>query len=84
MANFINASIYGANENTWNKPMGVNRVFDVTGVNVYALTPPTAYSGVTCGTVIELLPTGLEVNGTKYYTDKTVADLLAQGNAPLA
>lgn len=84
MANFINASIYGSNGNDWNRVQGVNRVFGVNQVNVYDLNTPTAYSGVTCNTVIELLPTGLVVDGSKFYTPKTTAALLAQGNAPLA
>ena len=81
MAQFINASVYGSNGNSWNRTQGVNRI------NVYPLTataPNNSYSGVTCVSVIELLPTGLQTNSTTFYTDKTVANILAQGNAPLA
>jgi hypothetical protein len=82
MANFINASIYGANKNDWNKPQGVNHVFPVNAIRVYPTS--ASYSGVTCVTVIEVLPTGLNQQPEKLYTDKTVAAILAQGNAPLA
>ena len=84
MAQFITASIYGKDGYDWNIAHGVTRIFGVNQVNAYPLTTPTAYSGVTCVTAIELLPQGLNVDAQKFYTDKTVANILAQGNAPLA
>ncbi len=84
MAQFINASIYGANSNDWNRQMGVNKIFPVTLISPQQLRTPTVYSGVTCVTAINLLPTGLQTDNQTFYTDKTVAAILAQGNAPLA
>lgn len=84
MAQFITASIYGKDGYDWNNTNGVVRVFGVNQVNAYSLTTPTDFSGVTCVSAIELLPNGVQNFTQKFYTDKTVAAILAQGNAPLA
>ncbi len=54
------------------------------GVHVYPTTQQRGQANVTCNSVIELLPQGLNQVSTKFFTDKTVAQVLALANAPLA
>jgi hypothetical protein len=54
------------------------------GVHVYPTTQQRGQSNVTCNSVIELLPTGLNQVSTKFFTDKTVAQVLSLANAALA
>lgn len=42
--------------------------------------PDTDYSGTTCKTAIQLLPTGLNVNSPQYYVAETVATLVTSIN----
>jgi hypothetical protein len=39
------------------------------------------HNGVTCNSIIQVLPTGLTVNGTQYYTNLTVAQIVTASNA---
>lgn len=80
MALQLAASIYGADGYDWNKPQGVSRAFPTQGITIEALTTPTAYSGVTCNSIINLLPTGLQVNPTKFYTPTAVSALVTAAN----
>lgn len=43
-------------------------------------TTTVTAAGVTMNSIIELLPTGLNQQSTKYYTDSTVAQLQTNGN----
>lgn len=54
------------------------------GVHVYPTTEQRGQANVTCNSVIELLPTGLNQVSTKFFTDRTVAQVLSLANAPLA
>lgn len=54
------------------------------GVHVYPTTQQRGKTNVTCNSVIELLPSGLNQVSSKFFTDKTVAQVLALANAPLA
>lgn len=81
MALQLQASIYGADGYDWNKPMGVLRGFPTQGITIEALTTPTAYSGVTCNSIINLLPTGLQVDPKKFYTPTAPDALITASNA---
>lgn len=70
-------SIYGANGNDWNNSNGVTMGFSPTQVVLRTLPANTKYSGVTCAAQIQLLPTAPSPIQPVYYTDKTVAAIIA-------
>lgn len=70
-------SIYGANQNDWNNNNGVTMGFSPTQVVLRTLPAGTTYSGVTCNAQIQLLPTAPSPIQPVYYTDKTVAQIIA-------
>lgn len=75
MAAFAGVSIYGANGNDWNTPQGTRMAFHATTIVVREIAP-TAYSGVTCRSQIQLLPSGPSTIQPVYYTARTVAELV--------
>lgn len=83
MATVLSASIYGFdngyNSYDWNKEMGVMRGFTAP-YQIEPLSQPTAYSGVTCNSLISVPPFGNNVNPVKYYTPLTYDALLALAN----
>jgi hypothetical protein len=85
MAQQFTASIYGFdngyNSYDWNATMGITRSFPSQGVTIEQMTQPTAYSGVTCNSIITVLPDGLNVKGVKYYTPTAIATLVTAANA---
>lgn len=81
MALQLTASIYGANQSDWNRPSGVTRGFPTQGITIEALSPAVSYSGVSCNSIITLLPTGLKVNGTQFYCPTVPATLITNSNA---
>lgn len=80
----IIANIYAIDGNPLDKAAGAinGRIeyFSNTGNIFYAPNPVVSYNGVTIGSVIELLPTGLRVNSTKYYAVETPAQLVSNGS----
>lgn len=70
-------SIYGANGNDWNNSQGVTMAFSPTQVVLRALPAGTTYSGVTCLSQIQLLPTAPSPIQPVYYSAKTVAEIIA-------
>jgi len=70
-------SIYGANQNDWKNAMGVSMGFSPTQVVLRDLSPNVAYSGVTCKSQIQLLPTAPSPIQPVYYSVKTVAEIIA-------
>jgi len=50
------------------------------GCTIFATAPGVTSNGVTMNSVIRLLPTGLNVNPTDYYTDSTVTQLNTNGS----
>jgi hypothetical protein len=70
-------SIYGANQNDWNNSNGVTMGFSPTQVVLRNLPDQPSYSGVTCKTAIQLLPTAPSPIQPVYYTAKTVAEIIA-------
>jgi hypothetical protein len=80
MAQILTATIYGANSNDWNTPDGVVMGFPTSQIVIRAISP-TSYSGVTCNSQIQLLPTAPSVIQPVYYTDAEAADLIADANA---
>lgn len=80
MATQLAASIYGANQNSWNKPQGLRMSFSTASIVIRELETPTQYSGVTCVTAIQVLPTAPSVIQPVYYTAATVADLVTAAN----
>lgn len=73
----FSVAIYGANNNDWNVPQGTIMGFSPTQVVLRALPANTKYSGVTCNAQIQLLPTAPSPIQPVYYTDKTVAQIIA-------
>ena len=81
MALQLTASIYGANQNDWNKPQGVIMGFPTQNIVIRTLDQPTKYSGVTCLTQIQLLPTAPSTIQPVYYTPTAAATLITNSNA---
>lgn len=79
MAAQIAASIYGANSNDWNNSNGVSMGFPSQGIVLRALPAGTVYSGVTCLTSIQLLPTGPSPIQPLYYCPTAIATLITAG-----
>ena len=80
MALQLSASIYGANGNDWNKPQGVTMSFPTQGI-ILKTIPATSYSGVTCVTQIQVLPTAPSVIQPVFYTPTAIATLVTAANA---
>lgn len=74
------ASIYGINGNAVGTAQGMYNSFDKTQVYFYPAPSGTSFNGVTCNSVIVLLPTGLNQQGSKLYTDATPAQLVTNGS----
>ncbi len=81
MALQVTASIYGANGNGWNNPMGDTMGFPTQGIVIRALSPAENYSGVLCNTQIQLLPTGPSPIQPVYYSPIATATLITNSNA---
>jgi len=60
---------------------GVMNSFPTEGTRFFVADPGTTANGVTMNSIIELLPTGLNVKSFKYWTPSTVADLNTAANA---
>ena len=58
---------------------GRKNYFPNTGTLIYDAPINTTYMGVTVNSVVELLPTGLQVDSKKYYCVETVATLVTNG-----
>jgi len=81
MANQITATIYGSNQNDWNKTSGVVLSFPTQGILLETISPAVSYSGVPCNTAIKLLPYGPSPNQPVYYTSTDVSTLKNAANA---
>lgn len=81
MALQLIASIYGANDNDWNKPKGLIMGFPTQNIVIRTLSQPTSYSGVVCKTAIQLLPTGPSPIQPVYYTPTAADTLITAANA---
>ena len=84
MANQISATIYGSNQNDWNKTSGVVMSFPVNAVVLETISPAVNYSGTDCNAAIKLMPYGPSTIQPVYYTNSTVTALKNAANAPLA
>lgn len=82
MAQIFAASIYGANRNDFNTPQGTQMGFSTQNVIIRQIDGgATAYSGVTCVSQIQLLPTAPSPIQPVYYSPLTVAALIVLANA---
>ena len=85
MANLVKCLVYGANNNDWNTPSGVEMSFSTENVVFRQLPANTYYSGVLCNTAIQLLPTAPGLLQPIYYTPVAITTattgLLALANA---
>jgi hypothetical protein len=81
MAQILTASIYGANGNDWNTPQGVTMGFPVQQSVIRTLNQPTSFSGVTCLSQIQLLPTAPSPIQPVYYSPTAAATLITAANA---
>jgi len=81
MAQQVTASIYGANSNDWNRAHGLTMGFPTGSIVIRAIDPPETYSGVSCVTAIQLLPTAPSVIQPIYYTPLATATAITNSNA---
>jgi len=81
MANLISVTVYGSNQNDWNKTSGVVLAFPTQGILLETISPAVSYSGVACNTAVKLLPYGPSPIQPVYYTSATVASLITLANA---
>jgi hypothetical protein len=88
MAQLVGVYVYGIDgpggQTEISAAGGQYNLLPSVGVHVFPTTQKRGQANVTCNSVIELLPTGLNQVSTKFFTDKTVAQVLALANAPLA
>lgn len=61
--------------------MGVSETFSPTNVRFHPIHGTLTACGVTMNAIIELLPSGLRNYNIKFYTDRTVAQLVTLANA---
>ena len=54
---------------------GISNSFPSAGTRFYPADSGVTANGVTMASVIELLPTGLNVHSFKFWTDKSITDL---------
>lgn len=73
----FSVGIYGANGNDWKNNQGVLMGFSPTQVVLRSLPAGTVYSGVTCKTQIQLLPTAPSPIQPVYYSAETVTAIIA-------
>lgn len=81
----ITASIYRINDNDLifgSAVTGRLNNFGIVGTIFYPapLGTTAGPTSITMNSIIEVLPTGLRTNSTKYYTDATVAQLVSNGS----
>jgi len=77
----IVASIYRYNAyDIPNAAPGRTNSFPSAGCFFYQAPLGITSNGVTINSIIELLPTGLNVPSTKYYTDSTITQLNSNGS----
>jgi hypothetical protein len=77
MAINVAATIYGANGNDWNSSMGTAMTFPASQIVCRAISPAVSYSGVSCNTAIQLLPTAPSPIQPVYYTPTAIGSLVA-------
>lgn len=76
----IAASIYGKNGNDFKFSgaiMGRTNNFPNVGVIMYEAPAGTTAAGVAIATILEVQPTGLNVNPDKYMSSQTITAILA-------
>lgn len=85
MANIFSAFIYGIDA-----PGGTTEISAAGGqqngfasakCHVYPTTAVRGVAQVTCNSIIELLPDGLNQQSRKFYTDSTVSEVITAANA---
>ena len=81
LTNRIVANVYGIDAYDVSKGVanGRKNYFPYVGTLIYDAPINTTYMGVTVNSVVELLPTGLQVDSKKYYCVETVATLVTNG-----
>jgi hypothetical protein len=80
MAVSLSASIYGVNGKDLGYTDGRTFGFPTAGVIIRPSLPAVTLSGVSCPTIIQVLPTGLNQPGANYYTAASVASLITAAN----
>lgn len=82
MAQQLICSIYAVNQNS--QSIGSNgqlQGFPTQGITIRPATAADVYNGVTCHAIIQLLPTGTQVNQPQYAAASTVSTLVTASNA---
>lgn len=81
MAQQLTASIYGKDGYAWLGNNGTTKSFPTQSISIQALPPAQVYAGVTCLSVIQLLPSGLNQLVQNYYCPTATATLITAANA---
>ena len=81
MSAMLQASIYGANQNSWNANQGILMGFPTSGIVIRSLDQPTSYSGVTCLSQIQLLPTAPSPIQPVYYSPTAASTIITSANS---
>ena len=85
MAQVFNAYIYGINAAGGTTEIaaagGQSNGFPSANCHFYPTTEVRGNAQVTCNAIIELLPSGLNQQSSKFYTASTVAQLITAANA---
>lgn len=81
MAQQLSASIYGKDGYAWIGSNGTTKSFPTQSISIQALPANQVYAGVTCVSVIQLLPTGLTVGVQNFYCPTAAATLITNSNA---
>lgn len=83
LSNRLVANAYAKNGNQFDSrngaAMGRLNYFPNSGNLFYAAPTGTVFAGVTCNSIIEVLPTGLNQISDKFYCVETVAQLVTNG-----
>lgn len=82
MAQVLSASIYGLNGNSIGTAQGQTIGFPTQGILIRPNTAlGTTFNGVTCPTIIQMLPAGTRVAQDQYFCVTALATVITAANA---
>jgi hypothetical protein len=80
MAQILSASIYGLNGQSIGTAQGQTLGFPTQGILIRPNTSSATYNGVTCPTIIQLLPAGTKVAQDQYFCVTALATVITAAN----
>lgn len=81
MSQILSASIYGLNGQSMGTAQGTTLGFPVQGILIRPAPPATVFNGVTCLTIIQMLPAGTKVAQDQYACVTATATVISSANA---